>query len=485
MRAGSGRRCRRILEPGGIYAEIRRRIWQVDLSCIAQRAVIVAATALLLSACSGSGSSSPSTPSGPPATPPGGPPGGRIPQIHHVVIIIQENRSVDNLFQGFPGADTQPYGFDQGGQKISLQPVLLEAPFDFEHDAASFLSACDGQGSYPGTNCKMDGFDNEHWSCGSSGAPRCPNANPPYSYVPQYETKPYFFIGEHYVFADQMFPSNFDSSSFVSHQYIIAAQASSTVDYPIGPWGCEGYSRIGTVTQNRTMGGNVDPCFNNTTLGDELDAAGVSWRYYTSTVNGGGGTWSAYQAIRHIYDGPDWSKDVITPQTKFFSDVSNRDLPAVSWITPTCQNSDHPGCDSNTGPDWVASLVNAIGESQYWDSTMIFIFWDDYGGWYDHVPPQLVDYDGLGIRVPLMIVSAYDKVGCISHVHYEHGSILKFVEDQWDLARLSASDTRANPIEGSCFEFSKPPKRFREVAAAHGKDYFLDQPLDTRPPDPE
>jgi phospholipase C len=333
----------------------------------------------------------------------------------------------------------------------------------------------------------MDGFDQEYWDCGKAGFTKCPNANPPYSYVPHDETQPYFFIGKQYVFADEMFPSNFDSGSFISHQYIIAAQASSTVNYPVGPWGCEGGSgsRIPTVTAQRTIGGNVEPCFNNTTLGDELDKAGVSWRYYTSTVNGSGGTWSAYQAIKHIYNGPDWKTNVVTPQTKFFSDVSNGALPAVSWITPTCQNSDHANCRSNTGPDWVASLVNAIGESQYWDSTAVFIFWDDYGGWYDHVPPQLVDYDGLGIRVPLLIVSPYAKKEYVSHVRYEHGSILKFVEDQWGLARLSASDARANPIAPDCFDFSQPPRAFTKIPSSRGKGYFLTQPLDTRPPDSE
>ncbi len=89
----------------------------------------------------------------------------------------------------------------------------------------------------------------------------------------------------------------------------------------------------------------------------------------------------------------------------------------------------------------MASLVNAIGQSKYWNNTAIFIFWDDYGGWYDPEPPAYIDYDGLGIRVPMVIVSAYAKKGYVSHVHYEHGSILKFVEDQFGLGRLSASDT--------------------------------------------
>jgi phospholipase C len=408
-------------------------------------------------------------------------------KIQHVVIIIQENRTVDNLFQGFAGANVQPYGYNEKGEKIALRPVPLEARWDFHHDSSSYFAACDGQGTFPGTHCKMDGFDKEYWECGKAGYPPCPNANPPYGYVPRNETQPYFFIGKHYIFADEMFPSNFDSGSFISHQYIIAGQASSTVNYPIGPWGCEGGtgSRIPTVTKQRTIGGNVEPCFDNATLGSELDHAGVSWRFYTSAVTGGGGTWSAYQAIKPIYDGPDWRKDVITPQTKFFSDVANGALPAVSWVTPTCLNSDHAGCHSNTGPAWVASLVNAVGESPYWKSTVIFIFWDDYGGWYDHVAPALVDYDGLGIRVPLLMVSAYAKQGCVDHTHYEHGSILKFVENQWQLARLSASDTRANPISETCFDFNGAPRAFETIPASHDARYFIAQPLDTRPPDSE
>jgi phospholipase C len=240
---------------------------------------------------------------------------------------------------------------------------------------------------------------------------------------------------------------------------------------------------IRTVTQQRQIGNFIETCLDNTTLGDELDKANLSWRYYTSPINGDGGAWSAYQAINHIYNGPDWNKDVVTPQTQFFSDVSYGNLPVVSWITPTCENSDHAGCGSNTGPSWVASLVNAIGESQYWDSTAIFLFWDDYGGWYDHVPPGLVDYDGLGIRVPLIIISAYAKQGCISHRHYEHGTILKFIENQWGLARLSASDTRANLPEADCFAYSSPPRSFTPINAPHGKEYFLRQPIDRRPLD--
>jgi phospholipase C len=456
------------------------------------RTPAVAAAALLFGGCGGAGSLSPYA-----ASPVGNPQAAQtllrslqskgVDKIEHVVIIIQENRSFDNLFQGFPGADTQSYGYNEKDRKISLQPVSLATSWDIVHNSSSFFTACNGQGSYPGSDCRMNGFDQESWGCGPTSDP-CPNKNPPYSYVPHSETVPYFTMASQYVLGDEMFASNFDGSSFISHQYIIAGRAKSAVNYPDGAWGCDGGSgdTIATVTPERKIPGRyIQACFDETTLGDELDEAGLSWRFYTSAVGTNGGLWSAYQAIRHIYYGSDWSKDVVSPQTLFFTDIKNGELPVVSWITPTYENSDHAGADSLTGPSWVASLVNAVGESKYWKSTVIFIFWDDYGGWYDHVPPQLLDYDGLGIRVPLLIVSAYAKSGYVSHVHYEHGSILRFIEDRFGLARLSASDRRANSPEADCFDFSRAPRPFQVVPSTYNETYFIHQPLDLRPPDTE
>jgi phospholipase C len=406
--------------------------------------------------------------------------------IKHIVIIVQENRSFNNLFYGFPGAKTVKYGYDTNGNKIKLQPVGLDTTWDIEHQLGGFLSAWNGTGSYPGTDCRMNGFDHEYWTCGGTSQPPCPNANPPYSYVPHSETKPYFYLGKNYVLADEMYASNLDASSFVSHQYIIAGQASAAVNYPTVSWGCTGSgNEIETISQEREYGSSIPMCWNNETLGQEMDDAGLSWAYYASTIYGDGGIWSAYQNIEPVYDGPDWSKDVISPQTDFFTDVSDGKLRDLTWITPLCENSDHAGCGSNSGPQWVASLVNAIGESPYWDSTAIFIFWDDYGGWYDPEPPAMLDYDGLGIRIPLLIVSAYAKRGYVSHTHYEHGSILKFAEQTFGLAALAASDKRATAPDDA-FDFNAPPRKFETVPTTHGIYYFMHvQPPDHRIPDAE
>src|ERR1700722_9053099 len=444
------------------------------------------AAAVLPSACSGSFGSSPAAPVVPGvAARPRSAQG--INKIQNIIIIIQENRSVDNLFQGFPGADTQSYGYNSLGAKIKLGTIGLATVWDIDHSSASFLSACNGTGSFPGTDCQMNGFNNELVSCGMPGYPKCPFKEPQYAYVPANETKPYVAIASQYVLADHMFTSNFDASSFVAHQYLIAAQSSTAVNYPnSNQWGCEGgpSDTIQTLTQGRKIyyGHRIPVCFDNVTLGDELDTAKVPWAYYTAaTPQGDGAYWSAYSAITQIYNGPDWKKDVISPQTDFFKDVKKGLLRPVSWVTPTCENSDHASCDSDTGPAWVASLVNAVGQSKYWKTSAIFVVWDDYGGWYDHVPPKMLDYDGLGFRVPLLAISPYAKDAYVSHKNYELASLVRFVEDRFGLPTMAASDARALSPAGDCFDFTQLPRKFKVISSKQNEDYFIDRRPDLRP----
>jgi phospholipase C len=396
-------------------------------------------------------------------------------KIQHVVIVVQENRSFDNLFQRYPGANTVPIGKNSKGQTITLQPVSLATSYLIDHGSKEFFEACDG--NPPGQNCKMDGFDKEM----NGGGP----PNPQYVYVPAADSKPYFDMAHEFVVADNMFSSQLDES-FVAHQYIIAGEASSAVDLPSSVvWGCDGgkTDTIQTLTQARGYGPPEVACFNHRTLGDELDDAGLAWRFYTSRIYGDGGLWSGYQAVRHIRKGPDWKKDVLAPQTRFLTDIQKGKLASVTWITPICVNSDHVNCGGGTGPEWVASIVNAVGESQFWNSTAIFVMWDDWGGLYDHVPPPYVDYDGLGIRVPLLVISPYAKQNYVSHVQYETGSILRFAEDQFGLGRLAASDRRANSPAKDCFDFKQPPRAFVPIQTQHSQQYFMQQFDDHRPPD--
>ncbi|HZV77540.1 MAG TPA: alkaline phosphatase family protein [Candidatus Babeliales bacterium] len=406
-------------------------------------------------------------------------------KITHVVYIVQENRSFDNLFQGYPGADTVPRGRNSEGKLVKLRPVSLADQYDIDHSAAAMFAACDGTGKLPGTNCRMDGFDKEFSLGGPPGV-----KYPQYVFVPHSESQPYFDMAHEWVLGDRMFQSHLDES-FVSHQYIIAAQAEASVDLPYGLWGCSGgpSDAVPTITTSRTYGATQQPCFDYQTLGDELDAAHLSWRFYTSqygsAASGDGSYWSSYQAVRHIYYGPDWKKDVIAPNWRFITDVRHGQLANFTWITPVCDDSDHVNCGGGFGPSWVAALVNAVGKSKFWSSTAIFVQWDDWGGLYDHVPPPYEDFDGLGFRVPLLVISPYAKHGYVSHVQYETASMLRFAEDLYGLGQMAAADRRANSPAVDCFDFSQKPRPFVKIKAPLPPKFFMHQYGEYQAPDYE
>ena len=139
-----------------------------------------------------------------------------------------------------------------------------------------------------------------------------------------------------------------------------------------------------------------------------------------------------------------------------------------------------PGKAGDRGPSWVGAIVNAIGESQYWNYTAIVVVWDDWGGWYDNAPPPQLDFRGLGIRIPCLIVSPYAKQGYVSHTQYEFGSILKFIEQVYSLPPLGATsdgyaDVRANSIIDS-FDFHSPPRAFTHIPTKYHIKDFLNEP---------
>lgn len=397
-------------------------------------------------------------------------------KIKHVIWIVQENRSFNDIFMGYPGATTAPSGPTSTGETIKLKPVSLKVVYDVDHSATAMFNACDGTGKLPGTKCTNDGFNLEQ----QGGGP----ANGQYVYVPHTESKPYWDIAHEFVLADHMFASQLDES-FVAHQYIIAAQANSSVNVPDGYWGCgDANDLVSIITKQRQIMGFQPPCFNYTTLGDELDSAKLPWRFYTSRyLQPMSGYWSGYQAVKHIFEGPDWKKDVITPQRRFLTDIKKGDLASFTWITPLCDDSDHPDCGGGYGPSWVASLINAIGESKFWDSTVAFVQWDDWGGLYDPVPPPHKGYDGNGFRVGLMVVSPYAKKDYVSHVQYETASVLRYAEDLFDLPQMTAADMRATSPAADTLDFSQKPRKFVPIKAPKGPDFFLHQALDPRIPD--
>jgi phospholipase C len=401
---------------------------------------------------------------------------GRLGKIRHVVIIMQENRSFDNLFNGFPRADTVQSGSDHG-VPVPLQPVLLTNPNDVDHTHPGWWADWD--------NGAMDGFARI-----PSGTYPYPAATYPYAYVPQSETKPIWALAKQFTLADRMFQSN-TGPSFVAHQYMIAGQSAGADENPsdnnlFQEWGCDAPAQttVAMIGPNGTDLPGPYPCFDYRTMADLLDAAHIGWRYYAPAIGQGGYVWSAYDAIKHIRFGADWTRNVITPSTKILTDVQNGTLAPVTWVVPGAPYSDHPSKVSNgEGPDWVGNVVNAIGQSPFWDSTVILISWDDWGGWYDHVPPPTVDNMGLGFRVPLIVVSPYAKHGYVSHKQHEFGSFLHFIEEVFGLPNLGTRDTKSDDLS-DCFDFSQSPKAYLPVPVTQGPQYFLQlQPSDLPPDD--
>ncbi len=438
--------------------------------------VLAALAAFVLAGCGGASSSSPSSGPLPPL-----PPAKKGKYFTHVVIVVQENRTFDNLFSTFPGADGTTTGELHDGTRIPLQQHDLYDPTSPNTDHIAWATGFN--------HGQMNGFDLIRFGNLPGTAL--------YQYVNPAQIQPYWSLARQYVLADHMFQTQ-GTGSFTAHQDLIAGGAmidpsKSLIDFPSQqPWGCD--APAGTSTTLITAGNEYlpndgpFPCLRYRTLRDTLDGKGITWRYYAPEIGRsfGGDLWNAFGAIDAVRHGPEWSTNVTWPETNVFKDIANDSLPAVTWVIPDFQNSDHPAAAGDGGPSWVAQVVNAIGQSPAWNSTAIVIVWDDWGGWYDHVrPPGSYRFGGLGFRVPMIVVSPYAKRGYVMHASYEFGSIVRLVEDNWSLPPLGTTDVRAASFINDAFNFNQPPRAFAPIAAPMSRTFFEHQRPSNKPVDTE
>ncbi|MGA8575416.1 MAG: alkaline phosphatase family protein [Candidatus Cybelea sp.] len=402
--------------------------------------------------------------------------------IQHVILMVQENRTFNDFFATYPGTDGTTTGVIKKSSTchvkkthtVTLKEVPLAVPQDLVHRYQAYWTAYDSG--------NMDDFDDIKLG---NGTPECKY---PYQYTDPADIQPYWNLAQQYALAEHMFTTQ-GSTSFAAHQDLIrgSSQISSSValvNDPSGiPWGCD--APPGKVTSLITENGHYEggqgpfpcsnqfpPSYNYNTLRDVLDAQGVSWKYYVLPLRKNyGGLMTAFDVISSVRYGPEWKTNIATPQTKIFDDIYNGTLPAMSWVIPDKPDSDHPGGTIDNGPSWVASVVNAVGQSSYWASTAIIVVWDDWGGLYDNVPPAQHGFGGLGFRVPALIISPYAKAGYISQTNYEFGSILKYIENNWNLGSLGTTDkTSASIVD--CFDYSQRPLKFRKIDAKYSEQYF-------------
>jgi phospholipase C len=434
-----------------------------------------------------------------------------ISAFQHIILIVQENRTPDNLFfhlcaapYGSPSScSTHPSSSQYNIQTANwlnkktstgvTQPIAgeLVSQYDLGHDHPQFVAQCD---ETTAGVCQMDGAG----FAGCLGA--CPDY-PQYHYVSNSGgvIDPYLKLATQYGWANYMFQTN-QGSSFPAHQFLFGGtSAPSAADDANGTFvsdstrtdvGCAAPSNVtvpllfpsGTITQ-------IYPCFEHSTMVDVLP---VTWKYYAVTANW---IWTAPDAIQHLCQstGPggqctsqQWTQNVDLTPADVLRDITSCKLASMVWVTPTAANSDHPLLNEDGGPSWVASIVNAIGTScGYWTNTAILVTWDDWGGWYDHEAPTILpapqgDYQ-YGFRVPFLFVSAYTPAGYIDNNRHDFGSILRFAEKNFGIREgaLNFADARSSDDLSTFYDFASTPRSFMSINARLSARDFLN---DKRPP---
>lgn len=340
-----------------------------------------------------------------------------LPNLHriqHVVVIFKENHSFDNYFGRFPGANGATTGRTSTGDTVTLAP-MSDNPTDCPHYWQSAKTDINGG--------LMNGFDK---TCTSMQA--YVQASP--SLIPNY-----WAYAQTYALADNMFAQQ-KGPSFPTHAYLFSESSNNAVALPHNipnvqqyGWGCDAAAVGATVRSLDPITGQQyyqPPCFTLTTMGDALDAAGISWRIYSPQPGQSAYRWNFGSYYEDLWHGVDRVKDV--PVANFCSDAVNGNLPQVAWLTPTAGYTEHPNASIINGEGWTVKQVNCVMNSPYWSSTLIILTWDDWGGFYDHVPPPAVDFFGYGIRVPLLAISPFAKPGYIGHQLYSFDSINKTIE---------------------------------------------------------
>jgi len=482
----------------------------------------------------------------------------RIPHpnpFSHVILMIQENRTPDTLFQTlltYPGINPANYDIASSGlalvdgqdQLIALTPESLATDYDLGHSHEDFESMwnngkMDGANLIPDT-CKPNAIDCQNGGVGQYLS---------FKYVQASDIEPYLQLAAQYGWANQMFQTN-QGASYVAHQILFSGTSAYTAEddaagifvagIPGAPHGGNyiGLSDSGCLAPEGEVNGAISPqsapefypisnepigtfCFQHDSMATLLDSAALSWKYYALDVpsnpypnnpnqfgyNPQGYLFTAPNSIYEVCQ-PDytqnppvctsqeWTNNIDLNPADVLTNISKCSLPAVAWVTPGGKNSDHPGDEQgNGGPSWIAAIVNAIGTDQtceqgagYWSDTAILVIWDDWGGWYDHVPPIILpgnqgDYE-LGFRVPFLVISAYTPQGYVSNLQHEFGSIIRFMEGVFDFPEgsLGFSDARARTDLADFFDFKMKPRSFQKIAAPLGPQHFLHQ-VDFDPPD--
>ena len=445
---------------------------------------VLAAVLLIMEACTAGASSTTSTAKTYPVKTP----------IKHVIVIMQENRSFDTYFGTFPGADGLPR--DSGGHftTCSPDPQTLQCVFPYHNPTDK-----NGGGPHGAPNAvadinggQMNGFqaaaEKGQRGCGNPNDPACTNATVPdvMGYHDAREIPNYWRYAQDFVLQDHLFEPN-ASWSLPEHLFMVS-EWSAKCSVAGDPQSCVNALQSPQQLGTKKQGGTTDPNYAWTDLTYLLHKYGVSWKYYldqgtqpdceNDATNCTPGRQVA--KVPEIWNPLPWFTTVkqdgqlgnIEDSGQFFADAKGGTLPAVSWVVPNGKDSEHPPALVSAGQAWVTSLINAVMQGPDWSSTAIFLAWDDWGGFYDHVKPPVVDQNGYGLRVPGLVISSFAKRGSIDHQTLSFDAYAKFIEDNFlggqridpktDGRPDPRPDVRENaPQLGNLmddFDFTQPPR---------------------------
>ena len=359
--------------------------------------------------------------------------------IKHFVVLMQENHTFDNYFGTYPGADGFPDGLQmlvnpQNPDAGYVEPwhIGMSSIADLGHSAAIFEEQYnDGQ---------MDGFIaalNKRKQDGRIAMGYYDDRDIPY----------YWNLADNYVLFDRFFSSTKDGS-FSNHMYWVAGTS------PVAERGNE----LSAVLENVP------------TIFDRLEEADISWKFYVENYDpsityrnlGDVGNrasqvvWVPLLNFDRFLDDPELSSHIVD-LSQYYTDLREGTLPAVAYIIPSGA-SEHPPQYPASGQRFVRTLIQELMRSSAWDSSAFLLLYDDWGGWYDHVSPPQVDEFGYGFRVPGLLVSPYARTGYVDSTMLDFTSVLKFIEENWNVDPLATRDAEANNIL-SAFDFTQPPRR--------------------------
>jgi phospholipase C len=383
--------------------------------------------------------------------------------IKHVVYVMLENRSFNHMFGAFPGVTGAAKVGVVDGKEVPLITAPEWLPADLPHDRAAAVNDVHGG--------KMDGFGMYD-----------PGDVPAVKYamsVHQRDTMANWWRwAERFVLCDHVFASA-NSASYPNHLYMIAGTSGGAFDNPeqspevlqvrrdqglAKTWGCDAPDGAKVSIYDYDVGDGdsvrplkvVRPCFTFDTQGQQLSRDGIDWAFYAANEKETGYIWNAYAAIDGVHDSDLWD-DHIRDVDGLLRDIRANRLPPVTWVTPRYEFSDHPPYSTIWAQNWATQVISAIMRSRIWKDTAVFVTWDEWGGTYDPVKPPTVDALGLGVRVPMLVISPWANRGMIDHEIGEFSSPNRFIADNWSLDHLTDRVRRTHNFE-HVFDFRRKAK---------------------------